>query len=464
MNFYDLVLSTKRHLVVVGATRSGKSTTVLNTAYEAYKRGYDVYVLDFYGEYSLPFQRYKPILPFNKRILGFIISSALRPLSGGLEIASAVEVALSMSSSWSAFLKTLLSFAASPVFRHGAQAAYSRLLYLEKCGVLVDEELPFYPAPTIIDLSCIDRLDARIVLSLCTVAWFLAEAQVRDFSRPVLFVVEEAKFQDIPGLLPVLYDALDQLAKKNVKLCIVMQCLPENRDRNNTLRQQCLIIHNLGQIAEDYILRHNFSEDIRGLELGEVVVYHPESRSWIKCKVKPHLFPTNPRVPELVPVENHRFSIGLVEGKSQSSREVTKEESREELEEKVEKQEVVGKWSLREVEEIFIKAVSRGLEKKLKSIEERINRLERSLPARDVVDRDVVNKKIMVLAEKIERLERRIAADSASVERLFDFIESYEARFRELDSRLSRLERAVRKMAEFLEYREQLRSIRGEEV
>ena len=463
MNLFDLVLSTGRHLVVLGATRSGKSTTVLNIAYEAYKRGYDVYVLDFYGEYPLPFQRYKPVLPFNKRILGFVISSALRPLSGGLEIASAVEAALSISSSWSAFMKTLLGFAASPMFRHGAQAAFSRLLHLEKYGVLVDGELPFYPAPAVIDLSYVDRLDSRIVLSLCTVAWFLAEAQVRDFSRSVLFIVEEAKFQDIPGLLPIIYDALDQLAKKNVKLCIIMQCLPENRDRNNTLRQQCLIVHNLGQIEEDYILRYNFPEDIRGLRLGEVVVYYPESQSWIKCKIKPRLLPAKPRVPEHIPVENHR-PVAVKE----EIEEVKKEES-----EKIEGRSKSDGWSLREIEEVFVKAVSRRIEERIKSLEGEIREIEEKLKSLEKgtevnVDKamcsDVFSEKIRILAERVERIERRVAADSSSFERIFGLIDALEQRTVFLEKKLSRIESVLRKIAEHLEFQQQLRSIRGEEV
>ncbi|RLE99822.1 MAG: hypothetical protein DRJ63_04105 [Thermoprotei archaeon] len=76
----------------------------------------------------------------------------------------------------------------------------------------------------------------------------------------------------------------------------------------------------------------------------------------------------------------------------------------------------------------------------------------------------VLKEQLRVIADRIDKLERRVAANCNSIERLFDFIESYEAKFKDFDRRFSSLERTVRRIAEFLEYREQLRSMRGEEV
>lgn len=74
------------------------------------------------------------------------------------------------------------------------------------------------------------------------------------------------------------------------------------------------------------------------------------------------------------------------------------------------------------------------------------------------------SEQLRVLAERIERIERRVAANSSSFERIFSLIEVLEGRVNAIESKLARTERTLRKIVDYLEYREQLRSMRGEEV
>ena len=74
------------------------------------------------------------------------------------------------------------------------------------------------------------------------------------------------------------------------------------------------------------------------------------------------------------------------------------------------------------------------------------------------------SEQLRVLAERIERIERRVAADSSSFERIFGLIEVLEGRVNVVESKLAKTESILRKVVDYLEYREQLRSMRGEEV
>ncbi|RLE78419.1 MAG: hypothetical protein DRJ52_10530 [Thermoprotei archaeon] len=464
MNWWERLLSSPRHIVLLGSTRSGKTTTAMFLVEKAffYQR---IIVLDPYGEYEiLELPVVKPKVPFNEELIKSI-PSVLRPFSGGTEMTAAITVALRNAGSWTEFINNLNVLIEARRFTRGAEAVLSRLLLLQDEGVLINENIPL--GSGVIDFSNLSEEAKYLAIQFVLLRIFLENKYDRVLT---LTVVEEAKQQKQGILTPIVVPMLDLASKLNIKLITIFQTLPAEKEYRETLLTQNLIIHELGHLAEKYWLECSFDKKVLDIKKPEVLVFFSDENKWKKVKVKAKKYPKPKRLEPRVSRRKQLEEPGEEAEKMLKVKEKGESiiEDRGESEEKVKEEnsgeESVNFSSLKEIEEVFLRAVSKSLEKRFQSIDERIKRLEKSLSAPEFRDVSVLEEKVRVLSQRFERLEHRVAANSSSFERIFDLIESCEARFRELDKRLSQLENALRRIAEYLEYREQLRSMRGEEV
>ena len=432
MKWWEKILLSDSPVIVLGKTGGGKTTAVLNFV-DKIKVSADFYVLDLFGEYvELNLPVVKPVLSFRavKRYLPYVLSGALRPSSSGLEIAAAAEEATAVSDSWIDFFKNLEVLRASRRYYHGVQAILSRLLPIQE--TLIDEDLPF-PPPSIIDLSSIPRLDSKFIFQAVFTAWFTAEASVREFPRETFLVIEEASEQHLPSVTPVILSSLRLLRKHKVRPILVYHTLPKGYE--DVLLEQCLLILPLGHLAEQYFLKYSFPKDILDLKVGEALLYVPEEGKWRRVKIKPKVYP-KPKKPYIVSVNNCSIILKAKVNSLENNNAVDKATD---------------------------SAVS-DVNEKLEKVEKRLSKIEEKLASIRVNAPDTLSSKIKAAVDEIEKIKRRVAADEKSIERLLDFVEEYDRRIQRIERRLSRIESVLEKIVEYLEYREQLKSIRGEEL
>mgnify|MGYP000563047425 CR=1 FL=1 len=440
----DDILQEKQHVVAIGATRSGKTTTVHEILAKAILRYHRVYVLDRFGEYTIPLPSVEPVIPFRYDIIESI-PSIFRPESGGTEISAVIyETLCLLPKSWSEFIQLIKArMRMKYEYSRGCSAVLSRIIPLFVEGVLIDKNIPLPPS-AIIDLSPLSE-EAKNSFIQLFLNWVFEVAKMESFLKrdeDTLIVIEETRnIHTGYGVTPSIIPRLNDIAKFNIRLCLIYQDLPRLDDINRTLRQQVLLVHQLNEAADDYYKLYGFPPEVLKLKKPEVLVFLPNKMKWKLTKV----------IPKFKPRPKPRAS------RTRALRQLPYLNA-----------------SLNEINEINLQfsSISLDLEKRLKDIEIRLNKIESTLSNiknnSDKIDRRMfssnVNEKLKVIADRFESLERRVAANAATFERIFDFMETYEARLRKLDERLSQLERTLRKIVEFLEYREQLRSMRGEEV
>ncbi|RLE79414.1 MAG: hypothetical protein DRJ52_08460 [Thermoprotei archaeon] len=441
----DDILQEKQHIVVIGATRSGKTTTVHEILARAILRYHRVYVLDRFGEYTIPLPSVEPVIPFRYDIIESI-PSIFRPESGGTEISAVIyETLCLLPKSWSEFIQLIKArMKMKYEYSRGCSAVLSRIIPLFVEGVLIDKNIPLPPS-AIIDLSLLSEETKNTFIQLF-LNWVFEEAKKESFLRceeDTLIVIEETRnIHTGYGVTPSIIPRLNDIAKFNIRLVLIYQDLPRLDDFNRTLRQQVLLVHQLNEVADDYYKLYGFPQEVLKLKKPEVLVFLPNKMKWKLSKVIPRFKPRlKPKISRTRPLRQLPYLNA----------------------------------SLNEIDLQFSN-ISLDLEKRLKDLEARLNKIENTLnnikhnnsESNDVKEGIVfsskLNEKLRVLAYRLERLEQRIAADASTFERIFDFMESYESRLKELDKRLSRLESVLRKVVDYLEYREQLRSMRGEEV
>jgi len=431
VKWWKRVLASNAPLIVLGRTGSGKTTAVLNLINEL-KFSIDVYILDLFGEYSvLDFPVMKPRLSFKaiRQYLPYVLSAALRPSSSGLEIAAAAEEAAVTAESWRDFIRNLEMLRASRRYYHGVQGILSRLLPIQE--TLCDENLPF-PPPGVIDLSTLPRIDSKLIFQALFTAWFTIEATVKEFHKETFLIIEEATEQYLPSVTPIIMTSLRLLRKHRVKPILIYHTLPIQCE--DILLEQCLLILPLGHLGEQYFFKYGFPGEVRDLKIGEALLYIPEEGKWRRIKIKPRILP-KPKKSYIVSENN--CSIIL---KARIS-------------------------SLENNNVIDIADSSVGkVDEKIESFEKRLRKIEEAVASIKITTPSVLEPRLRAIVSEVEKVKTRVAADEKSIERVLDFLEEFDKRMQLLERRLSRLERAIRKITEYLEYREQEASMRGEEL
>ncbi|RLE91464.1 MAG: hypothetical protein DRN04_12760 [Thermoprotei archaeon] len=432
MKWWERILVQEEPVIVLGKTRTGKTTAVLNFIYQA-KNTADFYIIDLYGEYgSLDLPRYKPFLPFKalKPYLPYILSAALRPSSSGFEIAAAAEEALKENpETWEEFFETLEVIRTR--YYHGVLGIKSRLLPIRE--LLVDEDLPL-PPPGIIDLSQVYRLDSKFIFQAVFSAWLLQEAMVKEFPRTTFLVIEEASEQNLPSITPIIISAMRLLGKHNIRPIALYHTLPDYENYEKTLRQMILMVFNVGQISEDYFKFFNFPRDVKRLKKGHCLIYIPSENKWYTVKIKAKILPS---------LKKATLSPLITVNKNNNEDKNTKKDTEVRIS------------NSKNNQEEFKKELN-AIQKEIQKMKEVIGNVQSKSPS-------ILSEQVRSLATEIERVKRRVAASESSIDRVFDDLETIEKRLAKLEMKISKMEEFLRKIAEFIEFRVQEASMRGEE-
>ncbi|RLE77906.1 MAG: hypothetical protein DRJ52_10955, partial [Thermoprotei archaeon] len=414
-----------------GAPGSGKTTIALFLAEKANLLYQRLQVIDLYGEYyELALPRVFFRLPFNKE---FIKSLALisRPSSGGIEVTAAVYMALRNARTWEELIENLQIQQQTRKFSRGAEAALSRILPLYEEGVLVNDKISLIPR-AIIDFSFLPEETKYLAVQMYLHYLFLTS---KYNPLPTLVVVEETKQQfNAMQVTPVIVPLFDLARKLRIKLILLMQTLPQQQQYVETLLQHHLIVLDLGETAIQYFKKYDFDKNILKIKKPNILIYFADKKEWKTVKFKPKLKPTEPRPEILLPVPSISSSTSRSDEKKYEEELLIERRNNEEFKKEL-----------------------NNIKRELQKIKEVVGNIQATSP-------NVVNRQLRALVREIDDLKRRKAADEKSIERIFDYIEDFDKRISILEKRLENMENILRKITEYLAYREQLRSMRGEEL
>ncbi|RLE74906.1 MAG: hypothetical protein DRJ56_06580 [Thermoprotei archaeon] len=276
---FELAASSK-HIVVLGPTRSGKTTFVRNMA-RVLRRCCDFVILDMYGEYGgVVRPSVRPRIPFGPWLRN--LAMVLRPASGGVEMTRAVYRALRRAKGWADFLAELERMTVDWELRRGASAVLSRVEPLHYAGVLVDAEAAI-PQSCTVDFSQLNE-EEKAYAMLMTLTWLFGG--MRKWPRRRFIVVEEFRATLLGDqVTPVVAPMLDRVARTNHRLVIVTQSLPPNRDIRDTLLQQNIVVFHPGDVLAWQYYLNGFHRDVMSLKGHEALVYMADQRKWKKLKV-----------------------------------------------------------------------------------------------------------------------------------------------------------------------------------
>ncbi|MEZ0290887.1 MAG: ATP-binding protein, partial [Sulfolobales archaeon] len=312
-------ISTKdllRHVAIFGSTGSGKSTTAATIAYRAYEKNFDVYILDWHGEYRSLLRR--SVREFKLRHL--VSLESLPVFRDPVQLLEVFETVFELTPSQSYILSRVLRrirdyefdfkrlYEEISMFPEEARwVSESKLALLRKFESLVEEDVETEDKSlslliddssknriVSIDLSEIERSSTRSLASLLIIKSIVLNASSkRENSRERIIVVDEAHhvFKRSEGS-NVIKDTLAEVRKYGVGMILVTQS-PSSVGEDILKNTNTKIIHSIRSDADKKILREatsiskEFEDMMSLLDVGEAIVVSASNPYPVIVKIHP---------------------------------------------------------------------------------------------------------------------------------------------------------------------------------
>jgi len=266
------ILTDKRHLLILGQTRAGKTTVSKKLVSLALKLGFTVYIVDWRNEYkidgivSLPFILPKKTLP---SLLSAIVAEESR--TAGSLTWLALDNIVDKIKTFEDLINSLLLQATDRDLRLGAIAALARLKPLHALNPDFYEHFERLPSGRW-NLSFLDFYTKKNIANLISAALYEALRLDNASGRNTILVLEESHHY-----LPAT-QLLREGAFYNVKLVEIRQTPPEDQD---LILNSNLIVFNLGVLARKIVLQYAWEPRILKLREHEFAVYSCKRRKWL---------------------------------------------------------------------------------------------------------------------------------------------------------------------------------------
>jgi len=307
-----------KHVAIFGSTGSGKSNTSMLLARELYKKGFDVIILDWHGEYkqALPefnFYGEKNYLVLNPIDLDDLTTIDITEIFGEvLELTEPQKfllyLGLEVLNQMKEFdFKTLIqvissSFSDSTFMQRDVKFALTRKIIMlfsglgeklisSKNGYTYKDLAEKLRGGNIIDLSFIRNIKLRRLYALMLLKFLLEYViETRNNSRKIFIIIEEAQNYFSQSNI-IINKALQEVRKFNVGICIISQS-PSNVDPEVIKNTNIKIIHSIKSNIDKKVIADSLSLDkeeiqiLDKLDVGEAILVAPNLRKEVIVKIK----------------------------------------------------------------------------------------------------------------------------------------------------------------------------------
>ncbi|BCU70586.1 ATP-binding protein [Stygiolobus caldivivus] len=306
-----------KHIAIFGATGSGKTNTASVIARELFKKGFNVIVLDWHGEYKnyLPDFKYygkDSIIPLNPIAYEEQDTEDIIEITkDALELTEpqtflmylVLEQLKRIRRLDSTSLKLILEAINSESYMiRDIKFALGRKLYILTTPqgrrlFSIDGGYSFIDlgerliGGNIIDLSSIYNIKLRRLYSLYIMKFLFEYYQrLKDPNRKTVIIVEEAQ-NYFNGNNEILKRALQEIRKFNIGLCIISQS-PSSLDPEVMKNTSIKIIHSIKSNLDKKIISDSIGLDkelynvLDKLDLGEAIFISPNIRKNMLVKIK----------------------------------------------------------------------------------------------------------------------------------------------------------------------------------
>ncbi|WP_369611499.1 ATP-binding protein [Sulfurisphaera javensis] len=307
-----------RHVGIFGSTGSGKSNTAALLSMELKKKGFDVIILDWHGEYKNLLRDFNVYDSQNFLVLNPIDTDDLTTMDIAELMGDALELTepqkfllylgLEVLNQMHEFsFKTLLQVISANIsdntfMQRDVKFALTRKIIMLFSGLgekLISSDNGYtymdlgekLRGGNIIDLSFIRSIKLRKLYALMILRFLLEYAiETRNKDRKMFIVIEEAQ-NYFNQMNTVISRALQEIRKFNVGLCIVSQS-PSNVDQEVIKNTSIKIIHSIKSNIDKKVIADSLSLDKEGIQLmdkldiGEALLVAPNLRKEVLIKVK----------------------------------------------------------------------------------------------------------------------------------------------------------------------------------
>lgn len=305
-----------RHIAIFGATGSGKTNTAALIAKELFKKGFNVVILDWHGEYKELLPEFKYYSSYTFPTLNLFqfddneLDEVIEIMKDSLELTDPQTFLLYLileklkgidELSTSTLRSVLEQISSESYMIRDIKFALGRKLYLlttplgrklfSPYGYTFYEIGDKLEGGNIIDLSFIKNNMLKRLYSLFLMK-FLFEyyEKFKDEGKKIMIVVEEAH-NYFNGKNSVLKTALQEIRKYNVSLCIVTQS-PSSIDDTVMKNTSIKIIHSIKSNIDKKVISEALSLDksiiqwLDKFDIGEALLVAPNIRKHAIIKIK----------------------------------------------------------------------------------------------------------------------------------------------------------------------------------
>jgi len=307
-----------KHVAIFGSTGSGKSNTSALLAREFFKKGFDVIILDWHGEYRqiLPeftFYSEKNYLTLNPIDVDDLTAIDIAEIIGdALELTEpqkfVLYLGLEVLNQMKEFdFKTLLQVISSSLsdntyMQRDIKFALTRKIIMlfsglgeklisSKNGYTYIDLAEKLKGGNIIDLSFIRNIKLRKLYAMMILKFLLEYiVETKNNSRKILIIIEEAQNYFNQSNV-IINKALQEIRKFNVGICIISQS-PSNVDPEVIKNTSIKIIHSIKSNIDKKVIADSLSLDkeeiqiLDKLDVGEAILVAPNLRKEVIVKIK----------------------------------------------------------------------------------------------------------------------------------------------------------------------------------
>mgnify|MGYP001772528766 CR=1 FL=1 len=307
-----------KHVAIFGSTGSGKSNTSMLLARELYKKGFDVIILDWHGEYrqALPefnFYGEKNYLTLNPIDVDDLATIDITEIFGDvLELTEPQKfilyLGLEVLNQMKEFdFRTLLqviisSFSDNTFMQRDIKFALTRKIIMlfsglgeklisSKNGYTYRDLAEKLKGGNIIDLSFIRNIKLRKLYAMMVLKFLLEYViETKNGSRKIFIIIEEAQNYFNQSNV-IINKALQEVRKFNVGVCIISQS-PSNVDPEVIKNTNIKIIHSIKSNVDKKVIADSLSLDkeeiqiLDKLDVGEAILAAPNLRKEVIIKIK----------------------------------------------------------------------------------------------------------------------------------------------------------------------------------
>ena len=307
-----------KHVAVFGSTGSGKSNTSTLLARELFKKGFDVVILDWHGEYRqiLPeftFYGEKNYLTLNPIDVDDLTTIDITEIIGdALELTEpqkfVLYLGLEVLNQMKEFdFKTLLQVISSSLsdntyMQRDIKFALTRKIIMlfsglgeklisSKNGYTYIDLAEKLKGGNIIDLSFIRNVKLRKLYAMMILKFLLEYiVETKNNSRKIFIIIEEAQNYFNQSNV-IINKALQEIRKFNVGICIISQS-PSNVDPEVIKNTNIKIIHSIKSNIDKKVIADSLSLDkeeiqiLDKLDVGEAILVAPNLRKEVIVKIK----------------------------------------------------------------------------------------------------------------------------------------------------------------------------------